>query len=773
MSAGALLILFIITPVPRFDAPLSTVVEAADGSLLGARIAADGQWRFPFRGRVPDKFEKAIITSEDRWFRYHPGVNPVSVLKAFIANIKAGRIIRGGSTITMQVARLSGGNRKRTYSGKLVEVFGAVKLEVLRSKKAILGMYAANAPFGGNTVGLEAASWRYAGKSPEDLTWAEAAAFAILPNSPALVFPGRNQDVLREKRNNLLMKLHGRGFIDSLTLVLSLEEPLPGEPKPLPSSAVHLTDRFFLSNRGERVRTTLDPFLQAKAAEIINSHQRNLSASLIFNAACLIVSVDSGKVLAYVGNSAGANASAHSGSVDIITSPRSSGSILKPFLYAAMQNSGDLLPNTLIADVPTRFPGFAPKNFDRSYSGAVPASLALSQSLNIPAVRMLQQYHTERFLDLLRKSGFTGFTRTADHYGLSLILGGGETSLWDLTGAYASMSRVLKRYNSENKYNNSDYYPPYIRPEDRVDKTDQATEIPLLSASSIWLTYEALRKVNRPESEAGWQYFASSPSVAWKTGTSFGFRDAWAVGTTPEYVIGVWAGNADGEGRPGLTGLSAAAPILFDLVNLMGTGEWFTRPDEEMTIIRVCRLSGHRAGPDCPETEEISACPDGLRSEVCPYHRVIHLDKTGTRLVTAECVPQGEMISMPWFILPPAMEYFYKQKNPWYRPVPPYAPGCTGGTVIAAMEFIYPTRGARIFIPRDQTGRQTRVIAEIAHRNPSERIFWHLDNTYIATTRFIHQAELLALPGNHVITAVDEAGNTISSTFVIAGLGEK
>jgi penicillin-binding protein 1C len=318
------------------------------------------------------------------------------------------------------------------------------------------------------------------------------------------------------------------------------------------------------------VRTTIDHEIQERATEIINRHQKDLSGNFINNSACLIVKVESGEVLAYVGNSTSDEPGEHGGDVDIIRSRRSTGSILKPILFAGMQQSGDLLPGTLIADVPTRFPGFSPKNFDLSYNGAVPASSALSQSLNIPAVKMLQKYTSGRFLGLLRKTGFLTFDKSADHYGLSLILGGGETSLWELTGVYASLSRVLNRYNNEKKYFREDYHLPLLVPENDLSKEYSEDSDPPLSASSIWLTYEALKKVNRPEDESGWQYFSSSPNLAWKTGTSFGFRDAWAAGTTPEYVIGVWTGNADGEGRPGLTGISAAAPILFDLVKYDG-----------------------------------------------------------------------------------------------------------------------------------------------------------------------------------------------------------
>lgn len=667
----------------------------------------------------------------------------------------------------MQVARISRGNKPRSYSEKIIEMLSALKLEMFSSKKKILQLYTSNAPFGGNTVGLEAAAWRYTGKSSADITWAEAAALAMLPNSPALVYPGKNQKILKRRRDNLLKRLHERKYIDSITLVLALDEPLPGEPKALPSKAPHLTDHFFMTNRGEMIKTTIDPALQERATEILNTHQKDLAGNYIFNSACLIVEVETGNVLAYVGNSTLEDSKTHGGDVDIIHSLRSTGSILKPILYAGIQQSGDILPNTLIADVPTRFPGFSPKNFDQSYSGAVSASSALSQSLNIPAVKMLQKYNPGKFLDLLHKTGFTTFNKPADYYGLSLILGGGETSLWDLTGVYASLSRVLNRYLNMKKYYKEDYHSPVlIRKTDTKTMKTEETDPPL-SASSIWLTYEALQKVNRPESESGWQYFSSSPDLAWKTGTSFGFRDGWAVGTTPRYVVGVWVGNATGEGRPRLTGITAAAPLMFDLVNMMGSGAWFKSPYEDLTMIRVCSRSGFRAGTDCQETDEIQACVNGLRSEICPYHQIVHLNISKTLQVTSDCVSPDQITNEPWFVLPPAMEYFYRKKHPEYKTLPPVGQGCSLSKNIPVMEFIYPTAGIKIFIPRDQTGELTRVITEVVHRNPLKKIFWHLDETYIGTTQFIHQLEMLTGSGNHILTAVDEDGNMIRCQFSV------
>ncbi|MCU7497570.1 MAG: penicillin-binding protein 1C, partial [Ignavibacteria bacterium] len=410
---GVLITPVLLSPMPGFRSSLSTVVEARDGSILGARIADDGQWRFPDDYPVPDKFRKALLTFEDKWFYLHPGINPVSVVRAFFTNIKNGEIVSGGSTITMQVARIAQGNRSRTYTRKMIEMLSALKLELFRSKKTILRMYAANAPFGGNTVGLEAASWRYMGKPASELSWSEAASLAILPNSPGLIFPGRNQETLKKKRDILLKKLLDRNYIDSLTYILSVDEPIPGQPGNLPAKAPHLTDYFLKTKKGQIVRTTINADLQERASGIINAHQKDLASNYIYNSACIIVEVKTGHVLAYVGNSVIEDSRDHGSDVDIIRSPRSTGSILKPLLYAGMQQSGDILPNSLIADVPTRFSGFSPKNFDLSFSGAVQSSTALSQSLNIPAVRMLQKYNPEVFLSLLKRTGFTTFNKPA------------------------------------------------------------------------------------------------------------------------------------------------------------------------------------------------------------------------------------------------------------------------------------------------------------------------------------------------------------------------
>jgi penicillin-binding protein 1C len=759
------MICVLLAPMPSFDTPLSTVVEAADGSLLGARVAGDGQWRFPPSDTLPGKYVECLINFEDRWFMWHPGVNPVAIVKALGANIRAGGTVRGGSTITMQVARLARGNRPRTYPGKMVEMLSAVRLELFRSKAEILVMYAANAPFGGNTVGMEAAAWRYTGRSSRDISWAEAATLAVLPNAPSLIYPGRKDERLLAKRDILLLRLEQRGIIDSLTCSLARSEPLPGAPLPMPSQAPHLTDRFRLDQPGMRVRTTIDAALQREVTALVNSHQASLENNLIHNAAALVVEVRSGNVLAYAGNSTLPDTSGqHGRDVDMIPSARSTGSIMKPFLYAGLLTAGEMLPNALVPDIPTRFEGFRPENSDFTYSGAIPAGDALARSLNIPAVRMLQLMNEERFLELLKRLGFTTFDKPASHYGLSLILGGGETSLWELAGAYASMARMLENVNAGRPCHTEEWHMPSLT--GRAAATLTPDPSPPLSAAAVWLTYEALRRVNRPETETGWQYFSSAPDIAWKTGTSFGYRDAWAVGTTPEYVVAVWAGNADGEGRPGLSGISSAAPLLFDIFRLLNiSAGGFARPEEGLTLTGVCAASGFRAGPHCDEIRQEWIPESGLKSGACPYHTLINLDAEGRYRVNASCASPVEMISRSWFVLPPAMEYYYRMRNPSYTTLPPFRPGCSDDRTVPSMEFLYPPAGAKIFLPRNLQGKMMSMLPEIAHRRRNAVIYWHLDNRYLGMTRLIHQRELLVGAGEHIITATDEEGVTITRRF--------
>ncbi|MBP5171166.1 MAG: penicillin-binding protein 1C [Bacteroidales bacterium] len=733
-----LILLFLLIPDVRFRQPASTVVFSSEQELLGARIAPDGQWRFPPSGRpLPDKYVQALIQYEDRWFRYHPGVNPVAMGKALVRNIRHGRNLSGGSTLTMQVARLSRGQQPRNVGEKFLETFMALKLERLKNKREILALYAAHAPFGSNVVGLEAASWRYFHCSPEDLSWAEAATLAVLPNAPSLLYPGRRDRLLKDKRDRLLAALHRHGKMDDTDYRLALLEPMPERPLPLPETAVHWTDRIHREQPGRQVQTSLHYELQREGVQVALRHHSRLSEQGIRNLAALIVDVESGSPLLYIGNTPGLKE--NGGQVDMIRARRSTGSILKPLLYAAMLNEGEILPRTLIRDTPINYTGYMPQNFDHSYSGAVPADQALSRSLNVPAVEMLQQYGQARFLDVLKACGFTTFRQSAAHYGLSLILGGGECRLEELAACYAAMARRLNHYG----------------------QADYEAGVPF-SAAACWFTVEAMRQLTRPEDRAGWQYYNSARPLAWKTGTSFGFRDAWAVGLNPRYVVAVWVGNADGEGRPDLTGIKAAAPLLFDLVELLpADNEWFQEPLEELTYAEICPESGYKASACCPHREMQPIPAKGERTGICPYHRIVHLSADGRYQVRADCYPVSEMRHDSCFVLPPAMEWYYRKRHPEYRSLPPMMPGCEDDDR-QQMEIVSPKNLSEIYIPVDFDGQRKMVVFEAAHSQPGTTLYWHLDDCFLGSTRQLHQMGVAPEPGWHRLTLIDEQGRQLS-----------
>ena len=331
---------YLVVPQPLFDTPYATILETSDAKLLGARIASDGQWRFPAPDSIPDKFEKCLLLFEDRHFYRHPGINPVSMGRALVQNIRERRIVSGGSTLTMQVARMARPAKARNLPNKLVEMIWALNIELRYSKKEILTLYASQAPFGGNVVGIEAAAWRYYQRPPHLLSWAESATLAVLPNAPSLIFPGKNDTLLLQKRNRLLDKLHTNGTIDQLTCQLAKTEPLPQQTYRLPDDSYHLLEWAIREQRGQRIKTTLDLHLQEQLNEALLRHARQLAGNRINNVAALVAEVKTGKVLAYTGNVPELS-DAHNGNhVDIIRAPRSSGSILKPFLYAAMTDKG-------------------------------------------------------------------------------------------------------------------------------------------------------------------------------------------------------------------------------------------------------------------------------------------------------------------------------------------------------------------------------------------------------------------------------------------------
>lgn len=772
-----LLVFYFSLPRTLFTKPYSTILLDHNKELLQASIASDGQWRFPERNAIPDKFTLALITFEDKRFYKHFGVDVLAFGRALQSNIKSKRIVSGGSTISMQVVRIAR-NKPRTIFNKFLEMILAFRLELRYSKKEILALYANHAPFGGNVVGIDAAAWRYFGRDAASLSWAEAACLAILPNSPSMVRFDKNRATLWKKRNTLLYKLYAQKYMDRQTYELSILEPLLGPPLPLPELAPHLIasikqQKIVNENyKGKRIATTIQADLQRKLNAMLAQHNERSRANGVNNAAAMVLEIETGNVLAYVGNVYNPSHPEYESYVDVIPAMRSPGSTLKPLLYAASLQDGLILPQSLLYDIPTQISGYSPQNYDLGYDGAVPADQALARSLNVPAVRLLQMYRVERFLAMLRKMGITSLKKPADYYGLSLILGGGECSMWELAGAYASMARVLNHFQTYNAaYNIEDIHPPNVITKSKEKENVNAMALPfefMLNAGSIYASFNAMEEVMRPGEEQLWSQFNSTKRIAWKTGTSFGFKDAWSIGLTSKYVVAVWVGNADGEGRAGLTGISTAAPIMFEIFKQLPNSKWFDIPYDDMEYVDVCKQSGYLATSICEVQDSVMVPKKSMRAKSCMYHQMIHLDKTMRYQVTSDCESVSEMNNVSWFVLPPAVEWYYKNHHHTYKTLPPYRADCANTAEFQKMmELIYPKKSNTLFIPIELDGKSGSCIFEIAHRQKEKKIYWHLDHQYIGYTVDYHQKALKPSSGKHILVLVDEDGNRLEQNFEV------
>lgn len=777
--AAAVLLIFLLLgfwfslPKKLFKTPYATVLLDKKGQLLQARIASDGQWRFEPSYAIPDKFEKAIVCFEDKRFFRHLGFDPLAFARAIYLNLKSGTVVSGGSTLSMQVIRMSR-QKPRTFFEKIIEIVLAFRLELSYSKKEILQLYAAHAPFGGNVVGLQAAAWRYFGREAAQLSWGEICSLAVLPNSPSLVRPDKNSNALLDKRNKLLNKLLQTSQISEETHLLSLLEPIPQKPLPLPNYAPNLLSSLSesalqISLAHALVQTTLSKELQIQTNEILELHHQKLKGNGVNNIAALILDIEKNEVMAYAGNVFHPEDAAIESYVDMIPAKRSPGSTLKPLLYAAMLHEALLLPKTLLADIPTQVAGYMPQNFNLSYDGAVPADIALARSLNVPAVRMLQQYRTERFYDLLNRLGIHSLNKGPSHYGLSLILGGGENSMWEISSVYASLARQLNHFGSNSgRFEPKDFAYPKVLIANSAKAIDTKSTLAPLNAGAIWHMFEAMQDLVRPGEEENWSQFISSRRVAWKTGTSFGFRDAWAIGLTPGYLVCVWAGNADGEGRPGLTGVQAAAPVLFDLIKLLPRTPWFEKPFDNLNKQIICRQSGNKSTEFCTYSDTVWVPKTKAPQPNCNYHQGIHLDKLGRYRVSSQCESPSNMQHVSWFVLPPAMEWYFKNKSSDYKPLPPWKPGCKSEEEQTnMMEIIYPKRLSSLYIPKEIDGQEGKAIIELAHRNRNIKVFWYLNGTYLGSTKEFHQLGISPPAGKHLLLVEDENGERIELPFEV------
>jgi penicillin-binding protein 1C len=511
-----------------------------------------------------------------------------------------------------------------------------------------------------------------------------------------------------------------------------------------------LLTTFSKRHEGERLNSTIDPFWQSRVSDLVENHHLSMGANGVENVAALVIDLEDGKVLAYKGNTN--NYKADGQQVDIIQRPRSPGSTLKPLLFAASLDKGIITRRSLLPDVPSFFGGFSPKNFNRGYSGAVNANVSLSRSLNIPMVHLLKRYSFEQFHRDLNDWGITTLKEPAGYYGLSLILGGCEVTMWELAQVYFSMYRKIA-----DEPNISIHYD---------DRKDSITSFPL-GVDAIWQTFQTMTYLARPDGDRSWRSFNSTQLIAWKTGTSFGFRDAWAIGMNGNVLVAVWVGNADGEGRADLTGIKAAAPLMHNIIRLSDSEpNWLNNLKPHMKKRLVCETSGMLANDHCPSKLE-ETCEKADESGLCTFHKHFVMDVNGKNRVNSSCYNLVETVTKTFFILPPSQGYYYKQIYPDYPGLPPILTGCDN--VSNPIGIIYPHVSSKVYIPKEITGEKGRVILQASHQNQSATIYWHINDTYIGETKDEHQQEVWLSPGNHTLSLIDEDGNKATRMFEVIG----
>lgn len=741
-----LLFLFLLYPLkkPLVRDDYSRVILDKNGEILRVFLTEDEQYCLPptFNKKVPEKLKKAVVQFEDKYFYYHPGVNPASVLRAIVQNIKKQRVVSGASTINMQLARIRK-RRNRKALSKLVEMLEAIRIEMQYKKESVLKMYLDHAPYGGNIIGYQAASWRYFGKPPEKLSWAESCLLAVLPNSPGSVSPVKNNATLLIKRDKLLNELLNTQIIDSTTYRNSLGEDIPTKVLPFDFYAPHLTRRIDIEQPKSLkiVETSIDIQLQHRANGIVKKYARQLGNYGIKNTALLVVDNTSGKVRAYVGSQ---DFYGEQGKVDGVNAPRSSGSVLKPFLYALSIKEGLVIPESLIQDIPTYYGTFSPHNSSELFDGITTVHDALVRSLNVPAVRMLYTYGHYKFFNFLEQARFSTLYRSADNYGLPLIIGGAEVTLWDMAQGYYGLANL-------GNFATISYLENEMR--------DNSSR--LIDSASVLMTLEILKDLKRPGSEFYWTKFNSQYPIAWKTGTSYGHKDAWAIGINPQYTVAVWVGNFDATTNKNLSGAGSAGPLLFDVFNALQKDpqkKWWNTSEILTEKQEVCAISGYSISKNCEKTTTVRVPKVDILKQ-CPYHLKIMVDTTTGFSVCSKCWTGGR-VSKSYITYPPLVLAYLRKSGAVIEKIPYHTPNCQANINQELIEVEYPRPGTKIMVSRDFDGEYQPIVFSAAHKIKSQVLYWYLDGRYLGETRDKHKFAVIPEKGNHKLQLFDAYGNT-------------
>jgi penicillin-binding protein 1C len=741
----------------------SPLVLAADGTVLHAYLNPTQKWRMKTElAEITPALQTAIIEKEDRYFRYHFGINPLAIVLAASRNAFGQGRTTGASTITMQVARLLE-PKERTLGNKLREMLRAMQLEAHLSKAEILQLYLNLVPYGSNIEGVKSAALLYFQQPPDYLSLAQTVTLAIIPNRPGGLVLGKNNPQILRERNRWLRYFQGKQLFPAQDIADALLEPLDAQRHPAPTLAPHLARRLVLAQPGAAlIHSTLRPATQAKAEDLARNYARRLATLGISQAAVLVVNNKTHAVEAYVGSVDFQDASAQ-GQVDGVRAVRSPGSTLKPLLYGLAFDRGLVTPKTVLPDVPTNFQGFRPENFDKHCQGEVTVERALTYSLNIPAVRVLSEVGVDNFTGTLRQASFRQVAHDAPRLGLSTILGGCGATLEELTGLYSALA-------SEGNYTRLALATP---------ATPVATK-PLLSPAAAYLLTDILAQRTRPDLPVDAASSRHLPRIAWKTGTSYGRRDAWSIGYNRQYTIGVWLGNFSGQGSPALTGADIASPLLFDLFNALaynGRAEWFA-PPASLDFRLVCTATGLVPGAHCPDELLDYYLPGTSGSQRCQHLREVLLSADGQYSYCRACAPATGYRRELFASLRPEVLAFRESQGLPARRLPPHNPTCRLVRGAEATGLASPDAAPLLAITSPaahaeyvlNAAEKQQLLLSCAAAGEVRQVYWYVNDQFLKAAPATARVFFRPPPGEVKISCADDHGRTVDVRVLVREL---
>jgi len=730
-------LLCLIFPLPD-KIEYSICIRDDHDQIVHAFMAKDQQWRMKMESsELTPLLRNTILWKEDKYFYYHPGFNPIAICKSFVGNLIHGKIRSGASTITMQVARALE-PKKRTYFNKLREIFRAEQLELKYSKEEILELYLNLAPYGGNIQGVKAAAFLYFKKNPDHLSLAEITTLSIIPNRPSSLVIGKSNEKIIAARNHWLRKFESQKLFTAKQIEDALCEPLTAKRMPAPASIPQLSQKLKKSGSGN-INTTIDMNTQLKLEKLVLDYVQSSRLKNIQNAAVVVIDNHSHRVVAYLG-SADFHDTLDAGEVNGASAIRQPGSTLKPLLYGLCMDEGLLTPKQIINDVAVNYQGYAPENFDRKFNGYVSMEYALEHSLNIPAVRSLQLLGKDRLIQALALCGFESVKKNQARLGLSMVLGGCGASLEQLTALYSIFA----------------CHGLYNRP---IYQTNENPPAParVLSSASVYMINDILSKLNRPDFPLNWQSTAHLPKIAWKTGTSYGRRDAWSIGYNPNYTVGVWCGNFSALGVPELSGANTATPLLFKIFNTIdydADDQWFVKPPSVDSRI-VCNESGLLPGDYCENLVTGYFIPGVSSARTCNHIREVIVSADEKISYCRDCMPENGYRKKLYKNISPEIQRYFEESHITYEKIPPHNSACEkifhdDGPVITSL-----SAGFEYLISKKNP---EPLQLNCHYGNDVNKIYWYINNRFYKSADAGSRQFFIPEEGPVKISCADDKG---------------